>query len=98
MPVQKAVELVGEGAGVEEALDRAGLILDGITSFAVERMDLGGPVYRVELKARTPAGGAQVVGSASQPSRSAQAARRRSLVQSEAPVVSRVEASNCAST
>jgi flavin-binding protein dodecin len=58
MPVQKAVDLVGEGAtieaAVEEALDRAGLTLEGITSFTVQeisgQVDAGRTVYRVELK------------------------------------------------
>jgi flavin-binding protein dodecin len=58
MPVQKAVELVGEGASVEaavdEALDRAGLTLEGITSFTVQQIsgqvDAGRTVFRVELK------------------------------------------------
>lgn len=57
MPVQKAVELVGEAAAIEEAiqeaLDRAGLTLDGITSFEVRRIsgrvDEGRVLYRVEL-------------------------------------------------
>jgi flavin-binding protein dodecin len=57
MPVQKAIDLVGEGAGVEEsvqeALDRAGLTLEGIESFEVRRIsgkvDAGRAVYRVEL-------------------------------------------------
>jgi flavin-binding protein dodecin len=58
MPVQKAVDLIGEGpnveAAVEEALDRAGLTLEGITSFTVQRIsgqvDGGRTVYRVELQ------------------------------------------------
>jgi flavin-binding protein dodecin len=57
MPVQKAVDLIGEGGGIEEsvqeALDRAGLTLEGIESFEVRRIvgrvDNGRPVYRVEL-------------------------------------------------
>ena len=44
MPVQKAVDLIGEGpnveAAVEEALDRAGLTLEGITSFTVQRISV----------------------------------------------------------
>jgi flavin-binding protein dodecin len=58
MPVQKAVDLIGEGATIEdavgEALDRAGLSLEGITSFTIEsitgRADAAALVYRVELK------------------------------------------------
>jgi flavin-binding protein dodecin len=58
MPVQKAVNIVGEGLtveeAVEEALDRAGLTLEGITSFTVEQIsgqvDAGRAVFRVELK------------------------------------------------
>jgi dodecin len=58
MPVQKAVDLVGEGASVEaaveEALDRAGLTLEGITSFTVQQIsgqvEAGRTVFRVELK------------------------------------------------
>jgi flavin-binding protein dodecin len=58
MPVQKSVDLIGEGVTVEdavqEALDRAGLSLEGITSFTVVaitgRADGAGLVYRVELK------------------------------------------------
>ncbi|HYT09073.1 MAG TPA: dodecin family protein [Mycobacteriales bacterium] len=42
MAVQKAVELTGTGTSVEdavtEALDRAGLTLQGITSFEVRRV------------------------------------------------------------
>jgi flavin-binding protein dodecin len=57
MPVQKAVDLIGEGAGIEEsvqeALDRAGLTLEGIDSFEVRRIvgrvDDGRAVFRVEL-------------------------------------------------
>ena len=45
MPVQKAIDLVGEGAAVEdavqEALDRAGLTLEGIESFEVRRSAAG---------------------------------------------------------
>ena len=58
MPVQKSVDLIGEGASVEEAveeaLDRAGLSLEGITSFTVVgitgRVETSALVYRVELK------------------------------------------------
>jgi flavin-binding protein dodecin len=58
MPVQKAVDLVGEGESVEdaveEALDRAGSTLEGITSFTVVEItgavNGGRPTYRVELK------------------------------------------------
>jgi flavin-binding protein dodecin len=58
MAVHKAVDLIGEGTSVEnavqEALDRAGLSLEGITSFTVERItgrvDTARLVYRVELK------------------------------------------------
>ena len=57
MPVQKAIDLIGEGGGIEEsvqeALDRAGLTLEGIESFEVRRIvgrvDNGRAVYRVEL-------------------------------------------------
>jgi flavin-binding protein dodecin len=55
--VQKSVELVAEGGTVEdavgEALDRAGMTLDGITSFEVRRItgrvEDGRALYRVEL-------------------------------------------------
>ena len=58
MAVQKAVDLTGEGGSVEEAvgeaLDRAGLTLEGITSFTIVstggRVEDTGVVYRVELK------------------------------------------------
>jgi flavin-binding protein dodecin len=58
LPVQKSVELIGEGATVEdavgEALDRAGVSLEGITSFTVVgitgRVESTALVYRVELK------------------------------------------------
>jgi flavin-binding protein dodecin len=58
MSVQKAVDLIGEGPtveeAVEEALDRAGLTLEGITSFHIEQIsgqvDAGQVVFRVELK------------------------------------------------
>ena len=57
MPVQKAIDLIGEGAGIEEsvqeALDRAGLTLEGIDSFEVRRIvgrvAGGRAMYRVEL-------------------------------------------------
>jgi len=57
MPVQKAIDLIGEGAGIEEsvqeALDRAGLTVEGIDAFEVRRIsgrvDAGRAVYRVEL-------------------------------------------------
>jgi flavin-binding protein dodecin len=56
--VQKAVELTGTGASVEEAvseaLDRASLSLEGITSFDVAHVsgEVGevGVTYRVELR------------------------------------------------
>ena len=58
MAVQKAVELTGTGATIQEAvgeaLDRARLSLEGITSFDVQRIcgevDDGGTTYRVELR------------------------------------------------
>ena len=59
MPVRKAVDLVGEGPSVqeaiEEALDRAGATLEGITSFTVGQIagrldDSGRLVYEVELR------------------------------------------------
>ena len=58
MTVQKAVELIGTGDSVQdavtEALDRARLTLEGITSFEVTRISgtLEGAVteYRVELR------------------------------------------------
>jgi flavin-binding protein dodecin len=57
MPVQKAVDLIGEGDGIEasvqEAVDRAGLTLEAIDSFEVRRItgrvDGGRVGYRVEL-------------------------------------------------
>ena len=58
MAVQKALDLAGEGGTVEEAvqeaLDRAGMTLEGVTSFRVteitgEEQD-GRLVYRVELR------------------------------------------------
>ena len=58
MTVQKAVELIGTGDSIQdavtEALDRARLTLEGITSFEVTRLSgtLEGAVteYRVELR------------------------------------------------
>jgi flavin-binding protein dodecin len=58
MPVQKAVELVGEGDTVEdavqEALDRAALTLEGVTSFTVKEISgevqSGRALFRVRLK------------------------------------------------
>ena len=58
MAVQKAVELTGTGAtiqdAVSEALDRARLTLEGITSFDVQRISgevlETGTAYRVELR------------------------------------------------
>jgi flavin-binding protein dodecin len=56
--VQKAVELTGSGDSVEdavsEAMDRAGLTLEGITSFDVQRVsgvvDGAKVTYQVELR------------------------------------------------
>jgi flavin-binding protein dodecin len=56
--VQKAVELTGSGESVEdavsEAIDRAGLTLEGITSFEVQRVsgavDGAKVTYQVELR------------------------------------------------
>jgi flavin-binding protein dodecin len=56
--VQKAIELIGTGDTVQdavtEALDRARLSLEGITSFEVQRisgvLDGSGTSYRVELR------------------------------------------------
>jgi dodecin len=56
--VQKAVELIGSGASVDEAvaeaLDRAGLTLRGITGFEVGRIagDVDGAriIYQVHLR------------------------------------------------
>jgi flavin-binding protein dodecin len=56
--VQKAIELIGTGDTVQdavtEALDRARLSLEGITSFEVQRisgvLDESGTSYRVELR------------------------------------------------
>ena len=58
MSVQKAVELVGTGPtiqdAVSEALDRARLTLDGITSFEMAEVtgivDGASVEYRVELR------------------------------------------------
>ncbi|MDT7705521.1 MAG: dodecin [Pseudonocardiales bacterium] len=58
MTVQKAIELIGTGDTVQdavtEALDRARLSLEGITSFEVQRisgvLDESGTSYRVELR------------------------------------------------
>jgi flavin-binding protein dodecin len=56
--VQKAVELIGTGdtiqEAVTEALDRARMSLEGITSFEVKEisgvLDGAGTAYRVELR------------------------------------------------
>ena len=58
MPVQKALDLAGEGGSIEEAvqeaLDRAGMTLEGVTSFRVTEISGevqdGRLVYRVELR------------------------------------------------
>lgn len=58
MAVQKAVELTGTGESIQgavtEALDRARMTLEGITSFEVVRIsgdvDETGTGYRVELR------------------------------------------------
>ena len=58
MTVQKAIELIGTGDTIQdavtEALDRARLSLDGITSFEVQRisgvLDGAGTAYQVELR------------------------------------------------
>ncbi len=58
MAVQKAVELTGTGATIDEAvgeaLDRARLTLEGITSFEVRQVsgavDGARTTYRVELR------------------------------------------------
>ena len=58
MAVQKAIDLTGSGSSVEdavtEALDRAGLTLEGITSFDVQRVsgvvDGAKVTYQVELR------------------------------------------------
>lgn len=55
MTVQKSIELIGSGdsiqGAIEEALDRARLSLEGMTSFEVVRISgtVDGPVYRVQL-------------------------------------------------
>jgi flavin-binding protein dodecin len=56
--VQKAIDLVGTGDTIQdavtEALDRAGMTLEGITGFDVQRVsgvvDGGDTTYRVELR------------------------------------------------
>jgi flavin-binding protein dodecin len=56
--VQKAVDLTGSGASIQdavtEALDRARLTLEGITSFEVTdisgTLDGSGTAYRVQLR------------------------------------------------
>jgi len=58
MTVQKAVELIGTGDSVQdavtEALDRARMTLEGITGFEVTRisgsLEGAGTEYRVELR------------------------------------------------
>ena len=58
MSVQKAVELLGTGDSLQdavtEALDRAQMTLEGITGFEVTRIsgavDAGVTEYRVELR------------------------------------------------
>ena len=58
MTVQKAIDLSGTGATVQdavtEALDRARITLEGITSFEVQRisgvLEGSGFAYRVELR------------------------------------------------
>ena len=58
MSVEKAVELIGTGDSVQdavtEALDRARMTLEGITGFEVTRIsgavDGGSTEYRVELR------------------------------------------------
>ena len=58
MAVQKAVELTGTGRTIQdavaEALDRARLSLDGITSFEVQRvageLDETGTTFQVQLR------------------------------------------------
>jgi flavin-binding protein dodecin len=58
MPVQKAVELTGTGASVSdavsEAIDRAGLTLEGITGFEVVKLsgavDGARITYQVHLR------------------------------------------------
>ena len=56
--VDKAIELIGTGDtiqdAVEEALDRAQMSLEGITTFEVQQisgaLDGGKPSYRVQLR------------------------------------------------
>lgn len=56
--VQKAIDLIGTGDTIQdavtEALDRARLSLEGITSFEVQRVsgvvDGSGTAYQVELR------------------------------------------------
>jgi flavin-binding protein dodecin len=58
MSVQKAVDLIGTGDSIQdavtEALDRARLSLEGITGFEVQRVsgtvDGSATAYRVELR------------------------------------------------
>lgn len=58
MTVQKAIDLIGSGDTIQdavtEALDRARLSLQGITSFEVQQvsgtLDGSATVYRVELR------------------------------------------------
>lgn len=58
MSVQKAVDLIGTGDSIQdavsEALDRARLSLEGITGFDVQRVsgavEDSATVYRVELR------------------------------------------------
>ena len=58
MAVQKAVELTGSGASVEdavaEAIDRAGLTLEGITGFDIKKLsgvvDGARVTYQVRLR------------------------------------------------
>ncbi len=58
MPVHKALDLIGEGStiqdAVEEALDRATMTIEQITSFEVQRISgqvgRDRPSYRVEVR------------------------------------------------
>ena len=58
MSVDKAVDLIGTGASIQdavaEALDRAQMSLEGITTFDVRhisgRVEDGRPSFRVELR------------------------------------------------
>lgn len=56
MAVEKAIELIGTGAtlqeAVEEALDRAGLTLQGITAFEVDRIEGTVDGARITYRAR----------------------------------------------